>query len=156
MARRYAVLRSLLFAGWAVASLSGVAGAAGAAEFRSVGDRPAILYDAPATKATKLGILGGTQPVEVVVKLEKWSKVRDFSGELAWVENSLLADRRLVVANAANAESRTQPRAAAPIAFEAKRGVVLELTGPAVDGFAPVRHRDGSTGFIAITQLWGL
>ncbi|MDX2217912.1 MAG: SH3 domain-containing protein [Burkholderiales bacterium] len=132
------------------------AGIAGAADFRSIGDRPAILYDAPAAKATKVGILGGSQPVEVVVKLDKWSKVRDFSGELAWVENSALADRRLVVVGASNAEVRTQPRAAAPPAFEARRGVVLELTGVPVDGFAPVRHRDGSTGFVAIGQLWGL
>ncbi|MBL8517089.1 MAG: hypothetical protein JNM76_08975 [Betaproteobacteria bacterium] len=129
---------------------------ASAAEFRSIGDRPAVMHDAPATKAVKLHILGPMQPVEVVVKLDKWSKVRDFSGEFAWVESGTLVDKRHVVVSVPNAEARVQPRLAAALAFEAKRGVVLELTGAPVDGFAPVKHRDGSAGFIAISQLWGL
>lgn len=152
MVNRRAAVRSVWLVGWLLAG----AATAGAMEFRSIGERPAVLYDAPAAKATKLGILGGSQPVEVVVKLDKWSKVRDFSGELAWVENTLLTERRLVVVSAASAEIRNQPRAAAPVAFEAKRGVVLELTGTPAEGFAPVRHRDGSTGFVALSQLWGL
>ena len=127
-----------------------------AADFRSIGERPAILLDAPAAKASKLHVLGATQPVEVVVKLDKWSKVRDFSGELAWVENVALTDKRLVVVSAPSAEIRFQSKAAAAIAFEAKRGVVLELTGLPVDGFAPVRHRDGVAGFVPISLIWGL
>lgn len=127
-----------------------------AAEFRSIGDRPAVLYDAPATKASKLHILSPQQPVEVVVKLDKWSKVRDVSGELSWVENGALADRRWVVVTSATGEARAQARASAPVVFEARKGVVLELSGPPVDGFAPVRHRDGASGFVAISQLWGL
>ncbi len=126
------------------------------ADFRSVGERPTILFDAPAAKSTKLHVLGAWQPVEVVVKLDKWSKVRDFSGELAWVENVALTDKRLVVVSAAAAEVRSQSKAAAPIAFEVKRGVVLELTGAPVEGFAPVRHRDGAAGFIPISLIWGL
>lgn len=156
MASRRALRPSALLAAGLFSALIAGTGIAGAADFRSIGDRPAVLYDAPAAKATKVGILGGSQPVEVVVKLDKWSKVRDFSGELAWVENSALADRKLVVVSAPNGEARNQPRVAAPLAFEAKRGVVLELTGAPVDGFAPVRHRDGSSGFVAIGQLWGL
>lgn len=156
MAARRSAGRSPLFARWLLAALAGAAGIAGAADFKSVGDRPAIIYDAPAVKATRLGILGATQPVEVVVKLDKWSKVRDFSGELAWVENSALVERRLVVVSAASAEVRHQPRAGAALVFEARRGVVLELTGAPVDGFAPVRHRDGNAGFVAMGQLWGL
>lgn len=136
--------------------LSAMVTGASATDFRSIGDRPAVLYDAPAVKASKLAILGPSQPVEVVVKLDKWSKVRDFTGELAWVENGALADKRLVVVSTASAEARSQPRSAAPVAFESKRGVVLELTGAPTDGFAPVRHRDGSAGFVAISQLWGL
>ena len=46
---------------------------AAGAEFRSVGDRPAVLYDAPSQKANKLVILGPSSPVEVLVKLEKWT-----------------------------------------------------------------------------------
>jgi SH3-like domain-containing protein len=131
-------------------------GASWAADFRSIGERPAVLFDAPAAKATRVHVLGAMQPVEVVVKLDKWSKVRDFSGELAWVDNSFLTEKRLVVVSTASAEARSQARATAPMSFEAKRGVVLELAGAPIDGFAPVRHRDGATGYVAISQLWGL
>jgi SH3-like domain-containing protein len=149
MARRAAV-----FFGAILCLLQGMS--AFAAEFRSIGERPAILYDAPATKASKLHILGAYQPVEVVIKLDKWSKVRDVSGEFAWVDNSLLSDRRLVVVQAERGEIRKAAAAAAPLAFEARRGVVLEMTGPVTDGFIPVRHRDGSAGFLAVAQAWGL
>lgn len=134
----------------------GLAPSAFAAEFRSIGERPAILYDAPASKATRLHVLGAYQPVEVVIKLDKWSKVRDVSGEFAWVDNTLLSDRRLVVVQAERGEVRRTAQASAPLAFEARRGVVLEMTGPVTDGFIPVRHRDGSSGFIAVAQIWGL
>lgn len=144
---------------WKCAALAGALFASAsihAAEFRSVGDRPAILFDAPASRAAKLFVLGAHQPVEIVVKLDKWSKVRDHGGDLAWVDNSFLVDRRLVVVSAATAEVRAQPRPVAAIAFEAQRGVVLEVTGPAAEGFLPVRHRDGQSGHIAISQVWGL
>lgn len=127
-----------------------------AAEFRSIGDRPAILYDAPASRATKMHVLGAYQPVEVVIKLDKWSKVRDVSGEFAWVDNTLLSDRRLVVVQAERGEVRKSAAATAPLAFEVRRSVVLEVTGPLADGYLPVRHRDGSAGFIAVSQIWGL
>lgn len=148
-ARRAAVLFGALV-------LTTLTATAAAAEFRSIGDRPAVLYDAPATKATKLHVLGANQPVEVVIKLDKWSKVRDVSGEFAWVDNGLLSDKRLVVVQAERGEVRKAALAASPIAFETKRGVVLEMTGPVTDGFIPVRHRDGSNGFIAVSQIWGL
>jgi SH3-like domain-containing protein len=153
MAHRLPLMRPALVAGLLLGAAAMLPVAA--ADFRSIGDRPAVMHDAPATKAVKLHILGPQQPVEVVVKLDKWSKVRDFSGEFAWVENSTLAEKRHVVVSAPSAEARTHPRSTAAIAFEARRGVVLELTGAPVDGFAPVKHRDGAAGFIAISQLWG-
>ena len=69
-------------------------GAAVALDFRSVGDAAAILYDAPSTKAQKLFVLSRDYPVEIVVKLEGWTKVRDDTGEFAWIENHQLSERR--------------------------------------------------------------
>jgi len=125
------------------------------AEFRSVGDRPAVLYDAPSPKANRVAILSRQQPVELVVKLDKWTKVRDSSGELAWIENSMLTEPRHVLVTAAQAEIRSQPNAAGAVVFEAQKQVVLERTGPSADGWVPVRHRDGAQGFVAASQVWG-
>ena len=77
-------------------------------------------------------------------------------GKVSALENVSLTDRRWVVVTSALAEARAQARSNAPVVFEARKGVVLELSGPPVDGFAPIRHRDGASGFVAISQLWGL
>jgi SH3-like domain-containing protein len=125
------------------------------AEFRSIGDRPAILYDAPSQKANKLAILGHSNPVELLVKLEKWTKVRDSTGEVAWIETLFLSEKRFVVVASPSGEVRTQPNPAAAVVFEAQKQVLLEPTGPVADGWIPVRHRDGQQGFIKISQVWG-
>jgi SH3-like domain-containing protein len=138
-----------------VLACAAFAEAAAGAEFRSIGDRPAILYDAPSQKANKLYILGRSNPVEVLVKLEKWSKVRDSSGEVAWIETPFLSEKRLVVVAAQSGEVRMQPNPAATVVFEAQKQVLLEPTAPASDGWIPVRHRDGQQGFIKISQVWG-
>lgn len=138
-----------------VLACAAFAEAAAGTEFRSIGDRPAVLYDAPSQKANKLYILGRSNPVEVLVKLEKWSKVRDSSGEVAWIETPFLSEKRLVVVASQSGEVRMQPKPAATVVFEAQKQVLLEPTGPASDGWIPVRHRDGQQGFIKISQVWG-
>lgn len=138
-----------------VLACAAFAEAAAGAEFRSIGDRPAVLYDAPSQKANKLYILGRSNPVEVLVKLEKWSKVRDSSGDVAWIETPFLSEKRLLVVASQSGEVRTQPNPAATVVFEVQKQVMLEPTGPASDGWIPVRHRDGQQGFIKISQVWG-
>lgn len=49
-------------------------------------DSPAILYDAPSQRGVKLFVIHRDTPVEVVVSLEGWVKVRDAEGSLAWIE----------------------------------------------------------------------
>ena len=52
-------------------------GAAHAVDFRSVGPSPAVMYDAPATKAKKLFVAPAGMPVEIVIANGEWSRVRD-------------------------------------------------------------------------------
>ena len=129
---------------------------AGAAEFRSVGSEPGVLYDAPSTKARKLYVVSRDYPLEVVVRVQGWTKVRDAEGGINWIEDRLLTDRRTVMVKAARAEVRQAAEDGAPATFVAEQGVVLELVEPAASGWARVRHRDGATGFVRITQVWGL
>ena len=138
-----------------VLACAAFAEAAVGAEFRSIGDRPAVLYDAPSQRANKLYILGRSNPVEVLVKLDKWNKVRDSSGEVAWIETPFLSEKRYVVVASQSGEVRMQPNPEATVVFEAQKQVLLEPTGPATDGWIPVRHRDGQQGFIKISQVWG-
>jgi SH3-like domain-containing protein len=131
------------------------AGTAAAIDFRSVAADAAILYDAPSAKARKLFILGRDYPVEVLVTIEGWIKVRDASGELAWIETRNLADKRTVMVRVARAEVRQSPAETAEILFYAEQDVVFDLIE--MDGnYARVRHADGASGYVRVTQVWGL
>lgn len=128
--------------------------AAHALDYRSIGEPRVILYDAPSAKGKKLFIATQYYPVEVIVDLGEWVKVRDKTGGLAWVENRQLASRRTVVA-LDRIDVRESADAAAPVAFRVDQDVALELVESA-NGWLKVRHRDGATGYVLANQVWGL
>lgn len=131
-------------------------GMAAALDFRSVAAERATLYDAPSLQAKKLYGVGKYYPVEVIVSLESFVKVRDRAGELTWIEKKSLSETRTVVVTAPRADIRQSPDKNAPLAFQAERDVALELVEQNRNGWAKVRHRDGQAGFVAISQVWGL
>lgn len=134
-------------------------GVAAATEFRSTAE-VAVLYDAPSLKARPLFVLGRDYPLEVIVNVEGWLKVRDAGGTIAWVERKAVAERRTLVVRTPVAEMYASPEASAPVVFKAEQNVLLELVDPAhvttTPGWAKVRHRDGQIGFVRIAQVWGL
>jgi len=135
--------------------LWGAAGSVLALDYRSVNEA-AVLYDAPSQKAKPLYVIAPATPVEVIVSLDTWIKVRDMKGDLAWIERRQLADQRTVQVRAGGAQIRSEAGDNAKLAFEAEADVVLEIveTGPA--GWAKVRHRDGAQGYVKASQVWGL
>ncbi|HEY5637620.1 MAG TPA: SH3 domain-containing protein [Burkholderiales bacterium] len=135
-------------------SLCAAAQLAGAAEFRSVAE-PAVLYDAPSTAAKPLYVVSRQYPVEVIVNLEAWVKVRDHTGALAWIEKRALAERRTLLVTTPSAEVRVRPEDQAPLSFAAAQNVVLDLVAIAPGGWLRVRHADGTDGFVRMNQVWG-
>lgn len=138
-----------------IAAAMALAGLPAAAQFRSLADA-AVLYDAPSAKAKKLYVASRGTPLDVITFDAGWAKVRDASGELTWVERKALSDTRTVVVSAPVADVRTQPSEAAPLAFQAQSGVILELVEADATGWVRVRHRDGTAGFVRIGQVWGV
>jgi SH3-like domain-containing protein len=154
-------------------------GSAVAASFTAVGDRAAILYDAPSQRAEKQFVVARHYPLEVLVRLEQWTKVRDVAGDVGWIENRALVARRFVVVTAMQADIRSAAADTAPLVFTAQRQVILEwqdsaIATPAVTspvGTPPtpggtvvaaatpewirVQHRDGQVGFVRSSQVWG-
>lgn len=124
-------------------------------EYRSVGESGTVMYDAPSANTRKLFVASKYFPVEVVVALEGWIKVRDNSGDLAWVEKKALIERRYVVVTAPVADVRQGPNANAPLVFQAQQNVALEFLEAPGPGWVKVRHRDGQTGFVRTGQVWG-
>lgn len=138
------------------AVLACASGAALAIDYRSVDVPAAILYDAPSQKGKKLYLIKAQTPVEVVVRLEGWFKVRDAEGTLAWIEARHLGERRTLVVTAPRAEIRQSDKAEAAVIVEVDKWVALEFVEPAAPGWAKVRHRDGASGYVRSTQVWGL
>jgi SH3-like domain-containing protein len=136
--------------------LFAVAGAlpASAIEFRTV-DAATVLYDAPSQRGVKLFVIRSETPVELVVNLEGWAKVRDADGGLAWIEKKYLADKHTVIVTADRAAVRQKSEEGSPPVFEAEKNVALDYLETAPGGWIKVRHRDGQSGFVRASQIWG-
>jgi SH3-like domain-containing protein len=137
------------------ASAALLASAPAWAQFRTVEDNAAILYDAPSRAATRVSVVSRHYPLEVISTLGAWIKVRDHTGALAWIEARSLGERPMVLATAVSTEVRQRPDDAAPVAFIAAQNVVLERIDASTGGWLRVRAADGAEGYVRASQVWG-
>lgn len=139
----------------AAIALGALPATAAAIDYRAVA-HSAILYASPAEDSEKLYILAAGTPVEIVVEREQWVRVREPGGSLNWLQRTALAEHRTVMITAESALVRERPNADARPVFEAARNVVLDLIGAPESGWIEVRHQDGQSGFLRVTEVWGL
>jgi len=132
-------------------------------DYRGTVEAATVLYDAPSARSKPLFVLGRDVPLEVIVPVEAWIKVRDAGGTIGWVEKRALGERHTLVVRAPVAEIHANPDEAAPVVFRAEQNVLLELAEPAASaattampGWVGVRHRDGQGGYVRISQVFGL
>jgi SH3-like domain-containing protein len=125
-----------------------------ATEFRAVSEAT-VLYDAPAVRGKKLYVAPKGMPFEVVISIEGWYKIRDRSGEMTWVEKKFTTDKRTVLARDRLAV-REAADDSARVLIEVAPEVWLDLIDTPQSGWARVRHRDGATGFVRASQVFGL
>jgi SH3-like domain-containing protein len=139
--------------------LVALVGGAWAAEFHATSD-VAVMYDAPSAKARPLFVLGRDVPLELIVSVEGWMKVRDAGGTIAWVDRKAIGDKRMLMVRAPVAEVLANPVDSAPVVFKAEQNVLLEIADTAhastTPGWVKVRHRDGQVGYVRIAQVWGV
>jgi SH3-like domain-containing protein len=153
-----ATLEPMPAAGFAVmvcALLLGVLSNAAAADFRSTIEPATVWYDAPSVKAKQLFVLGQGYPIEVLVTLEGWIKVRDATGGIGWIEAPALGPRRTVMVKPEVAEVRAAPESSAPVAYRVGRRVLLEWVESLPSGWVRVRHAEGGTGFVRSADVFG-
>lgn len=128
--------------------------AASAFDFVSVAE-PAILYDANSLKAKKLFVASRYLPLEQIVVLDNWVKVRDNTGKLFWIEKRQLSSKRYVIVTVPSATVRRSPDEAAEVVFKATQQLGLEWLGNTGSGWVKVRHADGSAGYLKFSDVWG-
>ncbi len=137
------------------ATLAVLSTAAQAVDFRSVGPGPAVMYDSPGLRSKKVFIAPAGMPVELVLNNGEWSRVRDAGGDLSWIENKNLSNKRTLVVEVPQATARASASDTAAVVFSASKGVVLDLAEPVSSGWIKVRHRDGETGYVKASDVWG-
>lgn len=123
-------------------------------DFVSVAE-PAILYDANSLKARKLFVATRYLPLEQVVVLDNWVKVRDNTGKLFWIEKRQLSSKRYVMVTVPLATVRRSPDNDAEVVFKATQQLGLEWLGSTGTGWVKVRHEDGTTGYLKSENVWG-
>lgn len=141
---------------FAALALAALALPAAALDFRSVAVPAAILYDSPSQAGKKLYLIRAQTPVEAIVRLEGWVKVRDAEGTLAWIESRNLSERRTLLVTAAAAEIRQSDQPNAAVVAELAKWVAVDYLEAGAPGWVKVKHRDGAQGYIRTTQVWGL
>ena len=148
--RRYRVRAALLVL---LLSLNTHVGAA--LEYLSLADNAVIMYNAPSIKADKLYVASRHLPVEAVVRVEGWIKVRDSSGILSWVEQKAISGKRFVVVIEQKAQVYQAADINSTLLFWAQKDVVFEWLENSSNGWGKVRHRNGQSGYVKTNQIWG-
>ena len=131
------------------------AGTAAALDFRAVSADAAVLYDAPSARSQKLFVVNRGYPLEVIVTVEGWVKVRDAMGGLTWIDAKQLTDKRTAMVKVPLAQVRQKPDDSAPVVLQAQKDVLLDVVD-VTGGWVQVRHRDGGAGYVRAQSLWGV
>ena len=74
---------------------------------------------------------------------------------LTWIESKFLTDKRTVMVKVPLAQIHQSSDDSAPVVFQAQQNVILDVVDVTSGGWLRVRHRDGQTGFVRVTQVWG-
>lgn len=127
------------------------------AEFRSVAFAKTILYEAPSATTKKLYLVGEGYPLEIIVNLGDWLKVRDPYGTLSWAESKNLQSKRTVIVKVDKANIYKDPESKSALVATIEKDVVIELSDPLIaNGWIKVRYQQDLDGYIQTSQVWGI
>jgi len=127
------------------------------AEFRSVAFAKTILYEAPSATTKRVYLVGEGYPLEIIVNLGDWLKVRDPYGTLSWAESKNLQSKRTVIVKVDKANIYKEPESKSTLVATIEKDVVIELSDPLIaNGWIKVRYQQDLDGYIQTSQVWGI
>jgi SH3-like domain-containing protein len=95
-------------------------------------------------------------PVEIIVNLGEWVKVRDQLSGLSWIEGKYLDTKRTVLVTD-NTDIKEAEGADSKLLATVEKDVVLDLLSPKINnGWVKVKHQGGIVGYIQSSAIWGL
>ena len=127
------------------------------AEFRSVISAKTILYEAPSAITKRVYLVGEGYPLEIIVNLGDWLKVRDPYGTLSWAESKNLQSKRTVIVKVDKANIYKEPESKSALVATIEKDVIIELSDPLItNGWIKVRYQQDLDGYIQTSQVWGI
>ena len=128
------------------------------ADFMSVNADQAFLHEAPSDSTKKSFIVTRGYPLEVIVSLKEWKKVKDHEGLINWIKTSDLSSKRSVLNLKGDNPIYLEPSSVSPILAKVNENVTLELLDEKkIDDWVKVYSKVGDIeGFIKATDLWGI
>ena len=126
-----------------------------ATDYVSVNENVAILFDEPSLKAKKIFVVNRYMPLEQVVTIDKWAKVRESTGNLGWIEKRFLSKRHFVIVTPPLVTLHEAPDEKSTAVVQVKKQIALEWLENTDTGWIKVRHLDGAIGYIKATEVWG-
>ena len=127
------------------------------AEFRSVAFAKTILYEAPSATTKRVYLVGEGYPLEIIVNLGDWLKVRDPYGTLSWAESKNLQSKRTVIVKVDKSNIYKDPESKSALVATIEKDVVIELSDPLIaNGWIKVRYQQDLDGYIQTSQVWGI
>ena len=128
------------------------------ADFMSVNTDQAFLHEAPSGSTKKVFIVTKGYPLEVIVSLKEWKKVKDHEGLINWIKTSDLSSKKTVLNLKDNNSIYLEPSSESPMLAKVNMNVTLELLDEKkIDDWVKVYSKVGDIeGFIKATDLWGI
>ena len=97
-------------------------------------------------------------PLEVLVSLKDWKKVKDHNGKISWIESKHTNNERTVLILKDDAVIFNQANEKSHKLAYVEKFVVLKLNSPILVGnWAQVKTQiEGLIGFVNAREVWGL
>ena len=128
-----------------------------AAEFMSVSSKQAVFHEAPSDSTRKIFIATEGYPVDVLVSLKEWKKIKDHEGKVSWIKAENLSKNRTVLANSDETSFYQQPDISSPILAKVSKNVVLDLIDNSTpEGWIKVYSKAANLeGYVESKSFWG-
>ena len=128
------------------------------ADFISVKVKQAVLFEGPSKTTEKMYIVTEGYPLEVLVSLKDWKKVKDHQGKISLVESKNTHNERTVLITKDDTVIFNQANEKSHKLANVDKFVVLKLNSPILVGnWAQVKTQiEGLIGFVNSRDVWGL
>jgi SH3 domain protein len=128
------------------------------AEYLSVGVDQSFLHEAPSDSTKKNFIVTKGYPLEVLVSLKEWKKVKDHQGAINWIQSNHLSTKKMALNFKDNNPIHLEPDKSSPtLAFVAENVLLEVLDNKKIDNWIKVYSKSTEVeGFISTESLWGI